>query len=169
VEEVLAAAVATCLGEGGEAARVVVEEGWEVVQEGKDETIDVLVAEDNEVNQIVFSQILESLGYRYAIAADGEQAVQLWEDHAPQLILMDITLPLQNGFEAAAAIRAREEGQGQRVPIIGVLPQAFDRDRQECFNSGMDDVILKPISPEALESVFNKFLAPGEQLAVRRG
>jgi PAS domain S-box-containing protein len=168
VEEVLAAAVASCLGEGGEAARVVVEEGWEVVQEGKDETIDVLVAEDNEVNQIVFSQILESLGYRYAIAADGEQAVQLWEDHAPQLILMDITLPLQNGFEAAAAIRAREEGQGQRVPIIGVLPQAFDRDRQECFNSGMDDVILKPISPEALESVFNKFLAPGEQLAVRR-
>jgi PAS domain S-box-containing protein len=165
VEDILVSAVTTRLTDaGGVALRMVIEDGWEVVQEGKDAIIDVLVAEDNEVNQIVFSQILDGLGYRYAIATDGEQAVQLWEDRAPQLILMDITLPLLNGFEAASTIRSMETA-GHRVPIIGVLPQAFDRDRDECFSSGMDDVILKPISPEALETVFSRFLGAGQQRA----
>jgi CheY-like chemotaxis protein len=71
---------------------------------------------------------------------------------------MDVTLPILNGFEAARVIRSLEiEGQAA-TPIIGVLAQAFDRDREECFASGMDDVILKPISPEALETLFDKFL-----------
>jgi PAS domain S-box-containing protein len=153
----LAASVADCLA----GAEIDVHgagpaEGWEVLEEGRNDRIDVLVAEDNEVNQIVFSHILEGLGYRYAIAANGEQAVRLWAERAPQLVLMDITLPDLNGYEAAAAIRGLER-EGERVPIIGVLPQAFDRDRDECFASGMDDVILKPISPEALQSVFAKF------------
>ena len=123
--------------------------------EGTD--IDILVAEDNDVNQIVFSQILEGLGYRYAIAADGEEAVRLWQQHAPRLILMDVTLPKLNGFEASARIRALETIDNS-VPIIGVLAFAFDRDRDHCFASGMNDVILKPISPEALEAVFEGYL-----------
>ncbi|MET0357806.1 MAG: response regulator, partial [Pararhizobium sp.] len=120
--------------------------------------IDILVAEDNEVNQIVFSQIIESLGYRYALAVDGEEAVRLWREHAPRLVLMDVTLPKLTGFEASAAIRALE-GEAVPVPIVGVLPQAFDRDRERCLDAGMDDVILKPISPEALDAVFRRFLA----------
>lgn len=123
--------------------------------EGTD--IDILVAEDNDVNQIVFSQILEGLGYRYAIAADGEEAVRLWQQHAPRLILMDVTLPKLNGFEASARIRALETIDNS-VPIIGVLAFAFDKDRDQCFASGMNDVILKPISPEALEAVFEGYL-----------
>lgn len=129
---------------------------WQIEEDGED-PLDILVAEDNEVNQIVFSQILEGLGYRYAIAADGEEAVRLWQERSPRLVLMDVTLPKLNGFEASCAIRTLE-GEGVRTPIIGVLAQAFDRDRDQCFGSGMDDVILKPISPEALESVFEKFL-----------
>ncbi len=153
----LAASVSDCLGGSGiDVHGTGPAEEWEVIEEGRDDRIDVLVAEDNEVNQIVFSHILEGLGYRYAIAANGEQAVRLWEDRAPRVVLMDITLPLLNGYEAAAAIRSLER-EGERIPIIGVLPQAFDRDRDECFASGMDDVILKPISPEALQSVFARF------------
>jgi PAS domain S-box-containing protein len=123
--------------------------------EGTD--IDILVAEDNDVNQIVFSQILEGFGYRYAIAADGEEAVRLWQQHAPRLILMDVTLPKLNGFEASARIRALETIDNS-VAIIGVLAFAFDKDRDQCFASGMNDVILKPISPEALEAVFEGYL-----------
>jgi PAS domain S-box-containing protein len=165
VAATLVGSVTACLADAEEISQgSPIDDGWEVVQEGKDTLIDVLVAEDNEVNQIVFSQILEGLGYRYAIATDGEQAVQMWEDRAPQLILMDITLPLLNGFEAASTIRSMEAA-GHRVPIIGVLPQAFDRDRDECFSSGMDDVILKPISPEALEAVFSRFLGTHLQRA----
>jgi PAS domain S-box-containing protein len=126
-----------------------------------DRQVDILVAEDNEVNQIVFSQIIESFGYRYALAVDGEEAVRLWREYAPRLVLMDVTLPKLTGFEASAAIRALE-GHAAPVPIVGVLAQAFDRDRESCFNAGMDDVILKPISPEALDAVFKRFLARAE-------
>lgn len=124
-----------------------------------DESVDVLVAEDNEVNQIVFSQIIEGLGYRYLLATDGEEAVRLWREHAPRLVLMDVTLPKLTGFEASAAIRALEDG-AEAVPIVGVLPQAFDRDREACIEAGMNDVILKPISPEALDMIFQRYLAP---------
>jgi CheY-like chemotaxis protein/PAS domain-containing protein len=127
----------------------------------KDESIDVLVAEDNEVNQIVFSQIIEGLGYSYVLATDGEEAVRLWREHSPRLVLMDVTLPKLTGFEASAAIRALEDGV-QAVPIIAVLPQAFDRDREACIEAGMNDVILKPISPEALDAVFQRYLLSDE-------
>lgn len=116
------------------------------------------------MNQIVFSQIIEGLGYRYVLATDGEEAVRLWREHAPRLVLMDVTLPKLTGFEASAAIRALEDGI-QAVPIIGVLPQAFERDREACLEAGMNDVILKPISPEALDAVFQRFLAlPGDEI-----
>jgi CheY-like chemotaxis protein/PAS domain-containing protein len=132
---------------GGEMQDTVVEAG---------NLIDVLVAEDNAVNQIVFSRILEGFGYRFKIAKDGEEAVALWRDLSPRLVLMDITLPGINGFEAARRIREVEAGEMglSPTPIIGVLPHPFDRDRNDCFASGMNDVILKPLSPEMLEAVF---------------
>lgn len=119
----------------------------------------VLVAEDNDVNQIVFSQILEGLGYRYVIAATGDEAVRLWTEHKPQIVLMDISLPGLNGFEAARFIRQIEESGEGHTPIIGVLTQAFERDRAECINAGMDDVVMKPVSPDILETVFQRHLS----------
>lgn len=118
----------------------------------------MLVAEDNDINQIVFSQILEGLGYRYVIAASGDEAVRLWAEHKPQIVLMDISLPGFNGFEAARLIRQMEEQEGLRTPIIGVLTQAFERDRSECVKAGMDDVIMKPVSPDIIEIIFQKYL-----------
>ena len=125
---------------------------------GEERRAQVLVAEDNDINQIVFSQILEGLGYSYAIAASGDEAVRLWQEHRPELILMDISLPGLNGFEAARLIRGAEMGSGSHTPIIGVLTQAFERDRKECTEVGMDDVILKPVSPDIIETVFQKFM-----------
>ncbi|GEO85091.1 MULTISPECIES: response regulator [Alphaproteobacteria] len=114
----------------------------------------VLVAEDNDINQIVFSQILEGLGYAYRIAADGEEAVRLCAELRPDIVLMDVTLPRINGFEACRRIRAAERGSSRVTPVIGVLVQAFERDREECFAAGMNDVILKPLSPDAIEAVI---------------
>ncbi len=125
---------------------------------GEERCAQILVAEDNDINQIVFSQILEGLGYSYAVAASGDEAVRLWQEHRPGLILMDISLPGLNGFEAARLIRGAEKGSGSHTPIIGVLTQAFERDRKECAEAGMDDVILKPVSPDIIETVFQKFM-----------
>ncbi|MGE6743442.1 response regulator [Allorhizobium pseudoryzae] len=130
------------------------EADWQIAQTA---SIDVLVAEDNPVNQVVFSQILEGFGYRYVIASDGEEAVRLWRELNPRLILMDITLPVLNGFEAASKIRETEEVAG-RTPIIGVLSPAIEGDRDACWAAGMNDVVMKPLSPDALEEKFRQFM-----------
>ncbi len=132
---------------------------WEITAVEEANTLDVLVAEDNDINQIVFSQILEGLGYRYMIAPSGDEAVRLWTEHQPKIILMDISLPGFNGFEAARLIRQTEEGGSTRTPMIGVLTQAFERDRAECAKAGMDDVIMKPVSPDILQGIFQQYLA----------
>ncbi|MBB3540069.1 MULTISPECIES: response regulator [unclassified Rhizobium] len=132
---------------------------WEFTTVEEANALDVLVAEDNDINQIVFSQILEGLGYRYLIAPSGDEAVRLWTEHRPKIILMDISLPGFNGFEAARLIRQTEEGGSSRTPIVGVLTQAFERDRAECAKAGMDDVIMKPVSPDILQGIFQKYLA----------
>ena len=141
---------------------------WEISISDDAVGLEVLVAEDNDINQIVFSQILEGLGYRHMIAATGDEAVRLWAEHRPQIVLMDISLPGFNGFEAARLIRQMEETGGEtRTPIIGVLTQAFERDRAECAKAGMDDVIMKPVSPDMLETVFKKYLMEEPMQAVR--
>jgi CheY-like chemotaxis protein len=118
----------------------------------------VLVAEDNDINQIVFSQILEGLGYAYRIAANGEEVVQLCYELRPDIVLMDVTLPVINGFEACRRIREMEQGTRRPTPVIGVLVQAFERDREECFAAGMNDVMLKPLSPDAVAAVLARAL-----------
>ncbi|MDI7861531.1 response regulator [Rhizobiaceae bacterium n13] len=130
--------------------------------EPADGTVQVLVAEDNPVNQIVFSQILEGLGYSYLVAADGLEAVRLWEKHSPEVVLMDLTLPGINGIEAALYIRDRQKDLSARTAIIGVLAQAFDQDRRNCLQAGMDDTILKPISPDIIDAAIRAHIAQDE-------
>lgn len=125
----------------------------------------VLVAEDNEINQIVFSQILEGLGYAYRICADGEAAVNLCSELKPAIVLMDVTLPGLNGFEAARRIRQSPGDTSLPTPIIGVLAQAFDRDREACFASGMNDVILKPLSPDVVDQAIRRLVPDIARLA----
>jgi CheY-like chemotaxis protein len=100
------------------------------------------------------------------IASSGDEAVRLWTEHKPQIVLMDISLPGLNGFEAARMIRGIEEGGMDKTPIIGVLTQAFERDRAECAKAGMDDVIMKPVSPDILETIFQKHLQPEQVRAL---
>ncbi|ASY61881.1 Two component sensor kinase [Sinorhizobium sojae CCBAU 05684] len=123
--------------------------------------LDVLVAEDNQINQFVFAQILDGLGLSYRIAADGREALELWQELRPAIVLMDVTLPILNGFEAAAAIRETEKRTGGRTPIVAVIVQAFDVDLDQCRVSGMDDHIMKPISPDMIEAVLRKYVPAG--------
>lgn len=137
---------------------------WEIstVKEGAAEPAGrcptVLVAEDNAVNQIVFSHILENLGYRFRIAESGEEAVRLWQELDPAIVLMDVTLPLMNGLEASRAIRELDREEGRNTPIVGVMVQSFDNGREECLAAGMNDVILKPLSPEMVGALLERFL-----------
>lgn len=120
---------------------------------------DVLVAEDNEVNQIVFAETLQQLGYAYRIVSDGEQALAAWRKSPPDVVLMDVAMPVKNGLQAAADIRAAEKVLGSHVPIIGVIAFAVASDQQRCLEAGMDDCMAKPISVEKLREKLEKWLS----------
>ncbi len=131
--------------------------------------VDVLVAEDNEVNQIVFTQILQGTGLSFLVVNNGEEAVEAWEQHTPRLIMMDVSMPVMNGHQATKLIREKEQGQGHRVPIIGVTAHALESDRELCLDAGMDDYMSKPISPELLEDKIRQWLGGGEMQPGRSG
>ena len=110
----------------------------------------VLVAEDNAVNQIVFSQILQQLGLTFRVVSNGIKAIEAWKKYRPDIILMDVAMPLMDGFEATQAIRQAEAEMGVRVPIVGVTAYTFMNDHERCLEAGMDDCLCKPISRRKL-------------------
>ncbi|PDS76069.1 response regulator [Rhizobium sp. L43] len=133
-----------------------------VPQKRAAEFVDVLVAEDNEVNQIVFTQILQGTGLSFLVVENGAEAVAAWERHTPRIIMMDVSMPVMNGHQATQTIREREQGRGHRVPIIGVTAHALESDRELCLDAGMDDYMSKPISPELLEEKIRQWLGKDE-------
>ncbi|MBZ9906946.1 response regulator [Mesorhizobium sp. BR115XR7A] len=121
--------------------------------------IDILIAEDNDVNQMVFGQILNGLGLSYRIAGNGRTAVEMYRSLHPRLVLMDVSMPEMNGYEATRAIRAIEASSGGHIPIIGVTAHALKGDRDKCIEAGMDDYLPKPVSPDRLGAKIGTWLS----------
>jgi PAS domain S-box-containing protein len=112
----------------------------------------LLLAEDNLVNQKVAVAILTKAGYRVDTVLNGVDAVRATLDQRYDAILMDCQMPELNGYEATAAIRARENGQG-RIPIIAMTAGARREDQERCWAEGMDGYLAKPFSKDALLSL----------------
>jgi CheY-like chemotaxis protein len=121
--------------------------------------LDVLVAEDNEVNRLVIGHILRAAGFSYEMAVNGREAVEKHQEFKPRIVLMDVSMPEMNGYEATAAIRAADAEAGRRTPIIGVTAHAVKGDREECLAAGMDDYVPKPVSPKSLSAKIREYLA----------
>ena len=124
---------------------------------------DVLVAEDNEVNQLVFRQILEGSRFSHRIADNGRTAVEMYRTHKPRIILMDVSMPEMNGLDATRAIRQLEAVSGGHTPIIGITAHALKGDREECLAAGMDDYLSKPISPNKLAEKIDAWLGEEQE------
>ncbi|RWD64072.1 MAG: response regulator, partial [Mesorhizobium sp.] len=133
---------------------------------GAERGLDILVAEDNEVNQLVFTQILGETGYQFEIVGNGRRALDAFSKLNPRMILMDVSMPEMSGLEATAAIRQLEAEMGTHVPIVGVTAHALKGDRERCLEAGMDDYLPKPISPKALLEKLERWL--GSDAEVRR-
>lgn len=119
----------------------------------------VLVAEDNAINQIVFQQTLDGLGVAHSLAVNGREAVRMWDELRPTLVLMDVSMPEMNGLEATAAIREIEGREGLvPTPIIAVTAHSLKGDEDRCLAAGMDDYLSKPISPEKLGAMIDRWL-----------
>jgi two-component system sensor histidine kinase/response regulator len=119
----------------------------------------VLVADDNAVNQMVARMMLERLGCRVDIAADGQEAVEMVELVQYGVIFMDCEMPVLDGFGATAEIR-RRQSTGRRVPIVAMTARALQGEHTRCLQGGMDDYLSKPVRVECLEAVLNRWDTP---------
>jgi two-component system, sensor histidine kinase and response regulator len=113
----------------------------------------VLLVEDNVVNQKVGQRFLERLGCKVRIASNGQECVKIWHEDKFALILMDIQMPVMDGYAASRQIRDLEAGGG-RTPIIALTADALSGQLERCLQSGMDGLLTKPLNPERLHEVL---------------
>ncbi len=130
-------------------------------------SLKVLVAEDNVVNQMVAKTMLEKFGCVVEIASNGVEALAAYKSFAPDIVLMDISMPEMDGIEATAQLRKLQQAQGRLIPIIGVTAHAMKEDRDRCIGAGMDDYLAKPIKPGPLKDILARWTTPAD--AARAG
>ncbi|HTD75690.1 MAG TPA: response regulator [Steroidobacteraceae bacterium] len=121
------------------------------------DTHHILLAEDNVVNQKVAYRILEKLGYRIDVAADGQAAFEAWQSGRYHLILMDCQMPVMDGYETTRKIREHEAG-AKRIPIIALTAHAMKGADNVCRAAGMDDYLSKPIDRDQLQTALYRWL-----------
>ncbi len=122
--------------------------------EDKKESLRILVAEDNLINQKLAKYMLSNLGHEVTLAANGKEAVESSQNNQFDFILMDVQMPVMDGLEATRAIREREKQSYLHIPIIALTAHAMKGDRERCLEAGMDDYISKPINySELMEAI----------------
>ena len=131
-------------------------------REARRERKNVLVVDDYEPNVVVVTSMLEDLGYDYDVAQNGLEAVRRAERGIYDVILMDVQMPGMDGFESARRIRAIEtEKQMGATPIVAMTAHVLERDRDQCFEAGMDAFIPKPFEPAMLRDVLAGYIPAG--------
>ena len=121
----------------------------------------ILLAEDNELNQEIATAILEDAGFTIDIAGNGQIAVEMIQNSKPgyyQLVLMDVQMPVMDGYEASRRVRALKDKGLSEIPIFAMTANAFEEDKQEALKNGMDGHIAKPIDIEKLFDTLSMVL-----------
>jgi CheY-like chemotaxis protein len=116
----------------------------------------VLLVEDNQINQKVARRFLERLGCAVTLAENGAESIAAWERGAFQLIMMDVQMPVMDGYTATREIRDREGGR-RRVPIVALTANAMTGQLERCLEAGMDALLTKPLAVEALQDVLERY------------
>ena len=121
----------------------------------------ILLAEDNELNQEIAMAILGEAGFQVEVASNGQIALDMLKAAQPKhydLVLMDVQMPIMDGYEATRAIRALDDPQLANIPILAMTANAFEEDRREALRSGMNGHIAKPISIDTLMETLDQVM-----------
>lgn len=122
--------------------------------------LNILLVEDDHFSQIVCKTLLQKLGCQVTVASDGKTAIDKYDQQTFDLILMDIRLPVMNGYETTRIIREREASLNRHTPIVALTANVLREDRDACQECGMDDFMGKPVSSSALRNVLERAAAP---------
>lgn len=127
----------------------------------------VLLVEDNEDNRIVYSTILRHYGYRVMEALNGEEGIAKARSEKPDLILMDISIPIVDGWEATQVLK--RDPRTRDIPIIALTAHALASDREKALDVGCDGYLAKPCEPRAVVAEVQRFLGGGNSAALAGG
>jgi CheY-like chemotaxis protein len=117
-------------------------------------SLNLLLAEDNPVNQKVASRLLEQLGHRVLVAENGQRALELLQAHEVDVVLMDCHMPVMDGFEATRRLRL---GPHHAVPVIALTAASLPEEARQCFEAGMNEVLVKPVRRAELVRALERF------------
>lgn len=126
-------------------------------QEEKKSSIHVLLVDDSQINRYLLINVLEQQSYKVDTACDGLEALDKIKKSNYNVVLMDIQMPVMDGFEATIKIRENEKETGKHLPIIALTAHAYEEDEKKCLESGMDGYVSKPIDYGKLFSLIEKF------------
>jgi CheY-like chemotaxis protein len=119
----------------------------------------ILLVEDNKINQKIGLGVLKPFNHNVIIAENGQEAVDKFESFMPDLILMDIQMPVMDGFTATKKIREIEVAKDLRKSkIVALTANALQEEKRKCFDSGMDDFVAKPFKISDMEKVLSEIL-----------
>jgi CheY-like chemotaxis protein len=118
----------------------------------------VLLVEDNEDNLVVYRTILEHVGYMVIEARDGEEGLSRARSSLPDIILMDISIPKMDGWEATERLKA--DAETARIPIIALTAHALEEDRVKAARAGCDGYLAKPVEPRRVVQEVERFIGP---------
>ena len=118
----------------------------------------ILLVEDNQMNQELAVSLLDSVGLTAMIANNGQEALDLLQKNSFNLVLMDLQMPVMDGLTATKAIREKDDEFFKKIPIIAMSARAFQKDKEECYDAGMNDYVAKPIDPSFLYDVLSHYL-----------
>ena len=119
----------------------------------------ILLVEDNEMNRDMLSRRLERKGYEVVLAVDGPSGIEMAQSEAPDLVLMDMSLPLLDGWEATRRLKA--DAQTQHIPVIALTAHAMSSDREKALEAGCDDYDTKPVELPRLLGKIEALLEKG--------
>ena len=121
------------------------------------ESLAILVAEDNLVNQTIIQAMLKQLGHEVRVAGDGREALEALKQDAFDLVLMDCNMPVMGGLEATRRLRDGTGGvRDPDVPVIALTANAMDGDREACLAAGMNDFLAKPVNIATLRQAIER-------------